>query len=85
MMERRVVEIIAQATLVPVERLLPEARPEDLGIDSMGLVEAIFALEEGFDIRIPFDAHQGARGIDTATIGSIVAGVLALVEERQPA
>lgn len=85
MMERRVIEIIAQATLVPVDRLLPEARPEDLGIDSMGLVEAIFALEEAFDIRIPFDAHQGARGIDTATIGGIVAGVLALVDERQPA
>lgn len=85
MTERWVVEIIAQATLVPVEKLVPEARPEDLGIDSMGLVEAIFALEEALDIRIPFDAHQGARGIDTATIGCIVTGVLALVEERQPA
>lgn len=85
MTERRVVEIIAQATLVPVERLVPEARPEDLGIDSMALVEAIFALEEAFDIRIPFDAHHGVQVFDTGTIGGIVRGVMALITERQPA
>ena len=53
-----------------------DATLEDLGIDSLGLVEAIFAIEEAFDIQVPFNAndpqklrvrhqhrrHHGARG-----------------------
>lgn len=85
-MRARILDIIAAATLVPRESLLPEARPEDLGIDSVGLVETIFALEEAFDIAVPFAAHPGdAPGLDTATIGSLVAGIEALVLARQAA
>lgn len=79
-----VTAIIARATLVPPERLTPEASPEDLGIDSLGLVEAIFALEEAFDIKVPFNAHQGT-GFDISSIGAITAGVQALVAGRRAA
>ncbi len=95
-MRRDVVEIISRATLVEVDRLRPEARPEELGIDSLGLAEAIFALEEAFDIKVPFGAHHqpdagGAgtgideSGLDLSSIGSIVAGIEALVERRRAA
>ncbi len=87
--ERLVTEIISRATLVPQDRLTPDARPEDLGIDSLGLVEAIFALEEALDIKVPFNAHQAsggsAAGFDISSIGSITAGVQALVAARRAA
>ncbi len=79
----QVVSIIARATLLPVAELRPEARPEDLGIDSLGLVESIFALEESLGIRIPFNAQEPERtAFDTSTIGAIIAGVEALVAAR---
>ena len=80
-----ITDIISRATLVPQNRLTPEARPEDLGIDSLGLVEAIFALEEALDIKVPFNAHQTTLGFDTSSIGSITAGVQALVSARRAA
>ena len=83
--EARVTAIIANATFVPLDRLTPDARPEDLGIDSMGLVEVIFALEEAFGIKVPFGAHHAASGLDVSTIGSITAGVRALVAAAQAA
>ena len=69
----------------PTARLTPEARPEELGIDSLGLVEAIFALEEAFDIKVPFNAHQAGAGLDMSSIGGITAGVRALVAARRAA
>lgn len=83
-LEARVIGVISAATLVPVDRLTPDASPQDLGIDSLGLVESIFALEEEFGIRLPFDAHQtgGPPGLDVATLGGLVAGVAALVRAQ---
>jgi acyl carrier protein len=78
-------EIISRATLVPLDQLTPEARPEALGIDSLGLVEVIFALEEAFDIKVPVGAHLAATGLDITSIGSITAGVQALVAARRAA
>ena len=83
--ETRVAEIISRATLVPQDLLIPEARPDELGIDSLGLVEAIFALEEAFDIKVPMGAHRAAMGLDTSSIGAITAGVQALVAARRAA
>lgn len=83
-LRQKVIEVISCATLVPVESLTLEERPEDLGIDSLGLVESIFALEETFDIKVPFNAHQGA-GLDVSTLGAIVQGIERLIQARQPA
>ena len=83
--EALVTDIISRATLVPRERLTPQASPEALGIDSLGLVEVIFALEEAFDIKVPFNAHQTADGLDTSSIGAITARVQALVAARRAA
>ena len=85
-MQDQVLDIIARATLVPRDALRLDARPEDLGIDSLGLVESIFALEEEFAIKVPFNAHQpDAPGLDVTTIGSIVAGITALVAKARAA
>jgi acyl carrier protein len=54
--EARVIEIVAeQAVLEPGDVSMDQSLA-DLGIDSLGLVEAIFAIEEAFDISVPFNA-----------------------------
>ncbi|MBW4974902.1 MULTISPECIES: acyl carrier protein [Roseovarius] len=76
----RVIAIIAeQAVLEPADVTL-DSTPEDLGIDSLGLVESIFAIEEAFDISVPFNANNPSESdFDISTVRSIIAGIERLV------
>ncbi len=52
--EDRVKEIIAKELEVEVKQLTPEAKfIEDLGADSLDIVELVMALEEEFGLDIP--------------------------------
>ena len=52
--EDRVKEIIAKELEVDVKQIAPEAKfIEDLGADSLDIVELVMALEEEFGIEIP--------------------------------
>jgi acyl carrier protein len=75
--------IIAEQALVPVEAVTLDTSPQALGLDSLGLVEAIFAIEETFDISVPFNANDtGPRDFDMSTVGAVVAAVQALIDAR---
>ena len=79
----RVVAIIAEQAVLDPTDIRPEATLESLGIDSLGLVESIFAIEEAFDISVPFNANDPAESeFDISTVASIVAAVEALVAAR---
>ncbi|MFP5478239.1 MAG: acyl carrier protein [Alphaproteobacteria bacterium] len=74
--EAAVIEILARQLLLPVAEISTEARVEELGLDSLGQVEAIFALEERFDISVPFNANEPDQpDFDFSSVPSIVAGV----------
>ena len=63
--------------------LRPELSPQEIGIDSLGLVESIFAIEEEFDISVPFNANEPEKSeFDISTLGSIIAAVEKLVAEK---
>lgn len=81
--QTRVVEILAeQAMLEPTEVAL-NATLEDLGIDSLGLVEAVFGIEESFDIQVPFNANDPSdTEFDISNVQSMVTAVEALVKEK---
>jgi acyl carrier protein len=80
----KVIGIIAEQAMLEVSDVTLESTPEDLGIDSLGLVESIFAIEEAFDISIPFNANDPTAGdFDISTVASIVAGIEALVAGKQ--
>jgi acyl carrier protein len=53
--------IIAQSLKIPVEKLAPETRLEELGAESLDVIEIVFALEEKFDIAIPLRADEATR------------------------
>ena len=79
-LQARVIEILAAQALLDPESLKPEDDLVALGLDSLGLVEAIFAIEESFGISVPFNANEpGASEFDISTVGSVVAGVRRLV------
>ena len=79
----RVVAILAeQASIDPSEVALDQTLAE-IGIDSVGLVEAIFALEESFDVQVPFNANDPSESdFDISSVASIVRAVEALVAAK---
>ena len=80
----KVIEIIAeQAVLEPGDVTLTSTL-EDLGIDSLGLVESIFAIEEEFDIQVPFNANEPtASDFDISNVQSIIGGIETLIAEQK--
>lgn len=80
----RIVEIIAeQAVIAPADVAL-DAKLEDLGLDSLGLVEMIFAIEESFDITVPFNANEPDKGdFDISSVRAIVEAVNALIASQR--
>ncbi|WP_281982352.1 acyl carrier protein [Thalassorhabdomicrobium marinisediminis] len=82
--ERQVIEIIAEQALLAPSDVTRDATLAELGIDSLGLVESIFAIEEAFDISVPFNANEPeASEFDISTVGSIVDAVEQLVKEQK--
>lgn len=81
--QQKVIEIIAEQAVLDVSDVTPDSTLESLGIDSLGLVEAIFAIEEAFDISVPFNANTpGEQGFDISSVRAIVAAVEHLVADR---
>jgi acyl carrier protein len=79
----KVVAIIAEQAVLDVADVKPELTLADLGIDSLGLVEAIFAIEEAFDITVPFNANEPTESeFDISTVATIVTAVEGLVAEQ---
>lgn len=67
----RVKKLIAEHLGIPVARLVPQARiMEDLGADSLDLVEIVMALEEEFGIAISDD-----DAVSLNSVGSVIAYV----------
>ncbi len=81
--EERVRAIIADQAMVEPSDVTRDSTLDSLGIDSMMLVEAIFTIEEAFDISIPFNANEpGAGQFDISSIGAIVDGIEHLVAQK---
>ena len=71
-----IIAIIAEQAVLDVADVTLDSRLDALGLDSLGLVEAIFAIEEAFDISVPFNANDpGAGGIDLTSVASVVIAV----------
>ncbi len=80
----RVIAIIAEQALLEVEDVKLDGTLEDVGIDSMGLVESIFAIEEAFDIQVPFNANDPSESdFDISSVSAIVNAVETLVAAQK--
>ena len=79
----QVIKIVAEQALLQPSDVMIEHTLEDLGIDSLGLVESIFAIEEAFGITVPFNANDPRGGdFDITSVGSIIKAVQTLVQDQ---
>ena len=79
-----VIAILAEQAVLEPGDVSPSQTLDDIGIDSMGVVEAIFSIEESFDIEVPFNANEPEKsGFDISTVGSIIAAVESLIADQK--
>jgi acyl carrier protein len=74
----RLVQLLIDEYKLPAEKLVPDARLDELGIDSLGVMELVFKIEDDFAIQFPSD-H-----VPLATVGDLVHYVQSLIAS-QPA
>ncbi|MGC9418105.1 MAG: acyl carrier protein [Rhodovulum sp.] len=80
----KVIQIIAEQAVLEPSDVKMDSTLEDLGIDSLGLVESIFAIEEAFDIQVPFNANDPSESeFDISSVAAIVRAVEGLVADQK--
>jgi acyl carrier protein len=80
----KVIAIIAEQAVLEPSDIARDQSPADLGIDSLGLVEAIFAIEETFDIQVPFNANEPEKSeFDISSVAAIIRAVEGLIAEQK--
>lgn len=79
----QVIAILAEQAVLDPADIAPGQSLADLGIDSLGLVESIFAIEEAFDISVPFNANAPDAGeFDISSVAAIIEAVERLVGQK---
>jgi len=79
--EKKIVEIVANQRRVDPSTLSLSDRLEDIEIESIDLVEIIFAVEDEFDVDVPQD--RDAMKLDT--LQDVVDGIQRLIAEKNAA
>lgn len=75
-MLEKIQAMLAEALNLPVEKVVPEAKiVEDLGADSLDVVELLSRLEDEFGIVIPDDEVE-----NLVTVGDVAAELEKLVK-----
>lgn len=62
----RIIAMLVKDFKVDPDQLTPDARLEDIGIDSIGVAELLFSIEDAFGLKLP-DVP-----LDLATFGDVV-------------
>jgi acyl carrier protein len=81
--EEKLNDIVSEYTDEKLSHVLVSQTLDEIGIDSLSLVEIIFDIEEAFDIKIPDDNVLNEKGYSLSGYADILALVESLVEERQ--
>ena len=76
-------EILDENFGIPAERLQPDTTLAELEIDSLAVIEVLFAVEERFGITVPAAPASSSQSLQT--FGDIVAYVDRLIAEQRTA
>ena len=80
---QKIAEIIAEQAMVEPDTITDATTIDDLGLDSLSLVEVVFGIEEAFDISVPYNANDpGESDFKLGNFGEIVAGVQQLIADK---
>lgn len=72
----RLVQLLVDEYKLPAEKLVPSARLDALGIDSLGVMELVFKIEDDFGIHFPSDQNA------LVTVGDLVQHVESLIVKQ---
>jgi len=64
--EERVIDVVSEQLSIPKEKITRETTFNDLGADSLDVVEMVMQLEEEFDITIPDDRAEQIQTVGQA-------------------
>lgn len=82
-LSQKVIGIIAEQAFLDPSDVKLDSNLEELGIDSLGLVEAVFAIEEAFEIQVPFNANDPSESeFDVSSVQAIIDAVKGLVAAK---
>jgi len=79
-LEQKIFDIVVDKTDLTREQLSRDAGINDLEISSLDFVEIVFAVEEEFDIEVPYNANT--MDSDFKTLGDIIDAVAAEVAKQ---
>ena len=83
--EKDIFEIVAKQAKADPATLSRDTKLADLELQSIDVVELVFAIEEKFDIEVPYSpSDQNAAGISFQSVGEIIDAVDKLVAEQHP-
>ena len=75
----RIVEIIAKEAKLDAAKLTLDTRLEELKIESLDLVQILFAIEDEYDVYVPYNDEA----YKLETLRDVVDGVNRLIAEKQ--
>jgi acyl carrier protein len=79
----KIIEIIAEQAVLDTSDVSIDMTIDELGLDSLGLVEAVFAIEENFEINVPFNANDPAASeFDITSVKSMISAVQDLIKAQ---
>lgn len=78
-----IANIIAEQAMVDASEIKDSTTMEELGLDSLSLVEVVFGIEEAFDISIPYNANDPSESdFDLSNFEAVVKAVKGLLDEK---
>ena len=80
--KKTIINILAEQALLSPKDISEDSSLDSMGIDSLGLVEIIFSIEEAFNITIPFNANDPKNNFfDISSVESIVKAVEQIIDK----
>ena len=79
----KVIAIIAEQALVEPSEIDDDTKLDELGLDSLALVEIVFGIEEAFDVSVPYNANDPSDSeFDLSSVAAVTKAVEGLVSEK---
>lgn len=82
---QKVKNVLSKHTKMPAQDMTDDLPLENTEIDSLGVMELMFDLEDAFDVEIPEPTSMEERKNQFRTVGDVVELIASLVQNQKAA
>jgi acyl carrier protein len=79
-LREELIDLIAAEALIDKAKLIPTATLADVGLDSVGVVSLVFAVEEKYDVEVAEDAFT-----DVSDLGDFLTRLETIINAKRAA